>query len=98
MKKKNVLKYTAMIAFGVLLLGGLNFLLMGLFRFDMYAGIFGGADAVVARIFYSLFGIASLVLLGIIIAQAFTTKPQRVQSKRPTTSTHERPATTNAGH
>ena len=67
---KKVLKWVNLTAFGLLLLGGINFLLMGLFRFDMYAAIFGGSEAAVSRVFYSIFGIAAITLLGIILWKA----------------------------
>ena len=76
MGKKKVLKTVNIIAFGILLVGGLNFLLMGIFKFDMFAAISGGRDAVVARLFYSLFGLAALTLVAIILYKAFTIKPR----------------------
>lgn len=48
------------VALSLVIIGALNWLLVGLFQYDLVAGIFGGADAVVARIIYSLVGIAGL--------------------------------------
>ena len=81
MKKKMVLKWVTMIAFGVLLVGGMNYLLMGLFSFDLFGAIFGGADAVVSRIFYGLFGAAALTLLGIVLWKAFMTQKAKPATK-----------------
>ena len=41
------------------IIGGLNWGLIGLFKFDLVAWIFGGQDAVLARIIYVLVGIAA---------------------------------------
>ena len=73
------------ISFAVLIFGGLNYMLMALFRFDMFAEMFGGVDAIASRIFYAMFGIAALTLLTIVIVKAFfgnkekkaTTAPKR---------------------
>ena len=77
MKKNSMMKWINIIAFSVLLIGGLNFLLMGLFHFDLFGAIFGGSDAVVSRIFYSLFGIAALTLLASILWKAFMSKDNK---------------------
>ena len=69
-----IMKCVTLTAFGLLLLGGFNFLMMGLFNFDLFASIFGGADSVTSRVFYSLFGISALTLLGIVIWKAFMGK------------------------
>ena len=63
-----------LICFGLMLVGGLNYLLMGFFSFDFFAAIFGGDTAVVSRVFYSLFGISAAILLTVILWQAFMTK------------------------
>ncbi len=42
------------------IIGGINWLLVGLFKFDIVAWIFGGQDAVVSRILYTLIGIAAV--------------------------------------
>ena len=81
MGKKKIMKWVNMIAFGLLLVGGINFLLMGLFQFDLYAAIFGGRDAVVSRIFYSLFGIAAVTLLATILWKALMTGQQNKANK-----------------
>ena len=41
------------------IIGGINWLLVGLFKFDIVAWIFGGQDAVLSRIIYVLVGIAA---------------------------------------
>lgn len=63
-----------MISFGVLLFAGLNFLFRGLFNFDLFKIIFG--ESVTARVLYSIFGIATLLLMTIIICKAFVPRKE----------------------
>ena len=44
----------------ITIIGGINWLLVGLFQFDLVASIFGGADSLVSRIIYVIIGLASL--------------------------------------
>ncbi|MGI6169358.1 MAG: DUF378 domain-containing protein [Christensenellales bacterium] len=44
----------------LIIIGAINWLLVGLFQFDLVAAIFGGSAAVVSRIVYALIGIAGL--------------------------------------
>lgn len=44
----------------LVIIGALNWLLVGLFQFDLVAWICGGQTAVFARILYSLVGVAGL--------------------------------------
>jgi uncharacterized membrane protein YuzA (DUF378 family) len=44
----------------LVIIGALNWLLVGLFRYDLVANIFGGHTAPLSRIIYSLVGIAGL--------------------------------------
>ena len=48
------------IALFLLIVGGINWGSLGLFRFDMVAWIFGGQAALVSRIIYALVGLAAL--------------------------------------
>ena len=48
------------VALSLVIIGALNWLLVGLFQYDLVASIFGGPSAVVARIIYALVGIAGL--------------------------------------
>ena len=41
-------------------IGGINWGLIGIFQFDLVAWIFGGQDAILSRIIYTLVGIAAL--------------------------------------
>ena len=66
-----LMKWVKFVSFGFVLLGGLNWLLIGLFEFDLIGGIFGGGDSVVSRIIFSLVGIAAVTLLAIVLVKAF---------------------------
>lgn len=48
------------IALALLIVGGINWGLVGLFQFDLVAEIFGGQDALLARIVYVLVGASAL--------------------------------------
>ena len=42
------------------IIGSINWGLIGLFKFDLVAWIFGGQDAVLSRIIYAVVGLAGL--------------------------------------
>lgn len=42
------------------IVGGLNWGLIGIFQFDLVAWIGGGSDSIIARIIYTLVGLASI--------------------------------------
>ena len=44
----------------LVIIGAINWLLVGVFQFDLVAWIFGGQSAMLARIIYSLVGAAGL--------------------------------------
>lgn len=44
----------------LLIVGGINWGLVGLFQFDLVAAIFGGQSAALARIVYILVGLSAL--------------------------------------
>jgi uncharacterized protein len=48
------------IALALLIVGGLNWLLVGLFKFDLVAALFGGQGAVLSRIIYVIVGICAI--------------------------------------
>ena len=49
-----------MIALILSVIGCINWGLVGLFRFDLVAWLFGGAGSVISRIIYTLVGLAGL--------------------------------------
>ena len=54
------------IALLLTVIGGINWGLVGIFRFDLVAWICGGQDAIIARIVYTLVGIAALWCISLI--------------------------------
>ena len=80
-KTNMIVKWISMISFGILLLGGLNFLFMGLFKFNFFMTVFG--QSTVARVIYSILGLAALTLLIVIICKAFVPKreAQKIEAK-----------------
>lgn len=56
------MKITSFIAFILVIIGALNWLLIGLFSFDVVAIIFGVAS-IMSRIIYSLVGLAGLWMI-----------------------------------
>jgi uncharacterized membrane protein YuzA (DUF378 family) len=55
--------------------GAVNWGLVGLAQFDLVAALFGGSDSVVSRVVYSLVGIAGLVLVALQAAARTATMP-----------------------
>ena len=54
------MKTLNLIALVLIIIGGLNWLLVGLFKWDSVGGIFGGMDSIMARIVYILVGLAAI--------------------------------------
>ena len=50
----------------LIIVGGLNWLLVGLFQFDLVAAIFGGQNALLARIVYILVGLSAIWQFGVL--------------------------------
>jgi len=48
------------LALVLVIIGALNWLLVGLFQFDLVASLFGGQGALLSRIVYTLVGIAGI--------------------------------------
>jgi uncharacterized membrane protein YuzA (DUF378 family) len=53
------MKSLDVIAAVLLVVGGLNWGLVGLFQFDLVATLFGGTDALLVRVVYSLVGLSA---------------------------------------
>lgn len=54
------MKTLDVVALAILIIGGLNWLLVGLFNFDLVATIFGGESSVLSRIIYALVGLCAI--------------------------------------
>ena len=52
-----------LIALILVIVGALNWGLVGLFNFDLVATLFGGQDAPLSRIVYALVGLAGVALI-----------------------------------
>jgi len=66
MGKLNALGWICMI---LIIIGGLNWLLVGIFSFDLVAAIFG-AMSIISRIVYILVGVAALYVLIFMLPKA----------------------------
>ena len=51
------------------IVGGINWLLVGLFQFDLVAYIFGGQAATISRILYAVIGIAALWCISLLVRE-----------------------------
>ena len=53
----------------ITIIGAINWLLVGLFKFDLVAYICGGQTAVISRVFYAVVGIAGLWCISLLFRQ-----------------------------
>lgn len=60
------------IALALVVIGSINWGLIGIFRFDLVAWIFGGQAAILSRIIYTLVGIAALWCITLIFRDSDT--------------------------
>ena len=51
------------------IIGGINWGLIGLFKFDLVAWIFGGQDAVLSRIIYTLVGLSAIYCISFLFRE-----------------------------
>lgn len=51
------------IVFLLVIIGGLNWGLVGFFSFDLVATLFGGAETTISRVIYGLVGLSALWML-----------------------------------
>jgi len=56
------------IALSLTIIGALNWGLIGIFQYDLVASLFGGMDATLSRIIYSLVGLGGLINLGLLFS------------------------------
>ena len=62
----NMLDRTSLV---LMIIGGINWLLVGLFQFDLLAYICGGQAAVISRIIYTIVGVASLWCISLLFRE-----------------------------
>jgi len=60
------------VALALLIIGGLNWGLVGLFGFDLVAFICGGQMAVLSRVIYAVVGLASLWCVSLLFRENVT--------------------------
>lgn len=53
-------------ALTLIIIGAINWLLVGLFRYDVVAALFGGTASVVSRIIYVIIGLAGLYAISLL--------------------------------
>ena len=73
-----------LITFIIMCVGGLNWLCIGLFQFDVIAGIFGSQAQFISRFLYviiGLCGIYSLIALFIKKGKVYEPKPKKEKKK-----------------
>lgn len=65
-------------ALTLIIIGGINWGLMGFFQFDLIGAIFGGQGAAISRIIYGIVGISALYSLTILFkpSEEFATEPE----------------------
>ncbi len=51
------------------IVGGINWLLVGLFQFDLVAYIGGGQDALISRVIYTVVGIAAVWCISLLFRE-----------------------------
>ena len=51
------------------IIGGINWLLVGLFRFDLVSYLFGGQAATISRVIYTVVGIAALWCISLLFRE-----------------------------
>ncbi|NLO81656.1 MAG: DUF378 domain-containing protein [Clostridiales bacterium] len=56
----------------LVIIGALNWLLVGLFQFDLVATLFGGRDALLSRIIYTIVGIAGVYCISFLFRERET--------------------------
>jgi hypothetical protein len=65
------------VALVLLIIGGINWGLIGLFQFDLVAAIFGGQNALLSRIIYGLVGISAILSIPALFNMDETTPARR---------------------
>lgn len=61
----------------ITIIGAINWLLVGLFQFDLVAYIFGGQAGTVSRVIYTIVGIAGLWCISLLFKEKVPAHSQR---------------------
>lgn len=62
------------ISLALVILGAINWALVGVFQFDLVAWLFGGQGAIISRILYTIIGAAGLWCLSLLFTERSTVK------------------------
>lgn len=62
------------LALVLVVIGALNWLLVGLFQYDLVAAIFGGQASFLSRIIYSIVGLAGLYSISLLFRESPTVR------------------------
>lgn len=70
------------LALSLVIIGALNWLLVGLLQFDLVATIFGGSDSLLSRIIYSLVGLAGIYCFKFLVKDRDVTRDRTDKKTR----------------
>lgn len=70
------MRIATLIAFILVILGSINWLIVGIFQYDLVAALFGGAS-IIARTIYVLIGLSSLWLASTLTSVYHVSRPNR---------------------
>lgn len=62
------------ISLALVILGAINWALVGVFQFDLVAWLFGGQSAIISRILYTVIGAAGLWCLSLLFTERSAVK------------------------
>ncbi len=66
-----MIKMLSKISLALVIIGAINWLLIGVFGYDLVAAIFGGQLAVASRVVYTIVGIAGLWCISLFFNHSF---------------------------
>ncbi|MGY0694132.1 DUF378 domain-containing protein [Virgibacillus sp. FSP13] len=79
------MEFLKRIALALIIIGAINWGLIGFFQFDLVAAIFGGQAAPLSRVVYALVGISGLFCIGLLfdpLENESTNRDNYIQTKR----------------
>jgi uncharacterized membrane protein YuzA (DUF378 family) len=62
------------LALVIVIIGAINWLLLGLFQFDLIASIFGGSTSFASKAIYTIVGIAGLYSISLLFRESVPVK------------------------
>lgn len=83
LSNKRSVKMFSLISFLIVCVGGINWLCIGLFQFDIIAGIFGSQANFVSRFLYMIIGLATVCsLIALPIQKGRIYEPKELKNKQ----------------